>query len=206
MGNRSVKYTYVTLWTAFLHLKLMYDEACADQQTKDDALALRLAALNMAFYSLEAFLNHLIQAIKPEVWTNERMYFSGRKQIDGNKYYGPIGKLKFVHVLCGRKYDENSDSIKTVIEIKRLRDMMAHGRSYYDKPDDIKINDIHIASGPTSELFSIATHELLLAVFRHFDSLRCSLFDETKQCFEDIDLGFHPSVSTAGMQSISVVP
>lgn len=142
MSNSSSQYTYVTLWTAFRHLKRMYEQAWADPDMKDEALALRLAALNMSFFSLEAFLNHLIQAIRPDVWSDERKCFSGRSSVDGEKYYGPLGKLQFVHVLCGIDYDEDADAIQTAAEIKKLRDMMAHGQTYEEEPDDISISQI----------------------------------------------------------------
>lgn len=206
MSNISAEFTYVTLWTAFRHLTRMYHQAYPDTQRKDEALALRLAALNMGFFSFEAFLNHLIQAIRPEVWKDERGCFSGRRPVDGTKYYGPIGKLKFVHLLCGRTYDENADDVKTAVKIKGLRDVMAHGRSYYDEPDDIPASEMPNVPPSTSKLFDIATHDLLIAALQHLDGLRCSLFDETKQRFQDVDLGSHPRLSISGMRVVSVVP
>jgi hypothetical protein len=187
MSNNTTAYTYVTTWTAFRTIKHLYDQAWQDSQRKDEALALRLAALNMCFFSLEAFLNHLIQALNPKVWSQERQYFSGRKKIDGKKYYGPIGKLKYVHVLCNLTYDNTVDSIQTVTAIKEYRDTIAHGRTYHYKAEK--------PLSQTANLFTIATHEILLLAFQHFDILRCDLFDEVKKCYPDIDIGAHPNLS-----------
>src|SRR5690554_3885417 len=121
MSNISSNFTYVTLWIAFQRLHHMYDDVQQYQQFKDDALALRLSALNMGFFAFEAFLNHIIQTLAPEIWNNERNYFAGRKPIDDVLYHGPIGKLKYVHLLGKQIYDENTVDVQTVLEVKNLR-------------------------------------------------------------------------------------
>ncbi len=207
MSNASAEFTYVQLWTAFNLLRQMYDGfACSGSQRKDDALALRLAALNMSFYALEAFLNHLIQAISPEVWKNERVCFSGRQTINGKKYYGPIGKLEFVHELCGKEYAEDADDIQTVFEIKKLRDMMAHGRSYYGEPDDLHVAELSAIPALTSQLFEIATHDLLLSATQHLGAMRTNLFEDAEKRYEALDIGPHPKSSISAMWTASYVP
>lgn len=206
MSNISTQFTYVTLWTAFQHLHRMYDVAHQDPQCKDKAHALRLGALNMGFFALEAILNHIIQALAPDVWHNERKCFAGRQPIDGVKYYGPIGKLKYVNFLCDQTYDENATDVQTALKVKELRDMMAHGRSYYDDPEDIHLDEFPSVPPPASQLFEIGTHELLDATVQHFSSLRCRLFDAAKQRSNNSDLGPHPDLCISGMQVISVRP
>jgi hypothetical protein len=206
MSNTSAHFTYVTLWTAFQHLHRMYDVAHQHPKCKDDALALRLGALNMGFFAMEAFLNHIIQALAPDVWKSERDCFAGRQPIDGMKYYGPIGKLKYVHLLCDQIYDENATAVQAAVKIKKLRDMMAHGRSYYDEPEDIYLNELSNVHPPTPQLFEIGTHDLLVAAVQHFSGLRCRLFDAAKQRPVDSDLGPHPDSCISGMKVISVKP
>lgn len=207
MSNASAEFTYVTLWTTFECLRQMYDDvALSGSQRKDDGLALRLAALNMGFYALEAFLNHLIQAISPEVWKNERVCFSGRQPIDGKKYCGPTGKLKYVHELCGKVYAEDAADIQTVFEIKKLRDMMAHGRSYYSEPDDIHVAELSAIPALTSQLFDVATHDLLTAATQHLGALRTNLFEEAEKRHEAVDIGPHPRSSISAVLTASYVP
>jgi hypothetical protein len=184
----------------------MYDIAHQDPQCKDDAFALRLCVLNMGFFAFEAFLNHIIQALAPDVWKNQRGCFGGRQPIDGVKYSGPIGKLEYVHLLRDQIYDENATDVQTVLKIKKLRDMMAHGRSYYDEPDDIHLNELPTVPPHTSQLFDIGTHELLVATVQHFSGLRCRLFDAAKQRSDDFGLGPHPDLCISDMQVISVKP
>lgn len=204
MSNTSTNFTYVTLWTAFQHLHRMYDVTRQDPQNKDDALALRLGALSMGFFALEAFMNHIIQALAPDVWKNERKCFSGRHPIDGVKYYGSIGKLTYVHLLCDQRYDEKAADIQTVLKIKELRDMMAHGRSYYDEPDDIHLEELPTVPPPTSKLFEIGTHQLLVAAVQNFSGMRCKLFDAVKQRSDGSDLGPRPDLCISALQMISV--
>ena len=203
--STSAKFAYVTLWTAFQHLHRMYDVAYQNKQCKDDALALRLGALNIGFFALEAFLNHIIQALAPDVWNNERNCFNGRQPIDGVKYFGPIGKLEYVHFLCKLTYDESTIDVQTVLKVKKLRDMMAHGRSYYELPDDICLDDLPSVPLLTSQLFEIGTHELLGATVQIFCSMRCRLFDAAQQHHKNSDLGPHPDLCLSGMQVIRVV-
>ena len=206
MSNISSNFTYVTLWIAFQRLHHMYDGVQQDPQFKDDALALRLSALNMGFFAFEAFLNHIIQTLAPEIWNNERNYFAGRKPIDGVRYHGPIGKLKYVHLLGKQIYDENTVYVQTVLKVKNLRDMMVHGRSYHEVPDDIGLDNFSSVHPSVSKIFKIGTHELLVASVKHFYSLRCRLFDAVKQHHVNSDLGPPPALCISQIQVITVIP
>lgn len=206
MSNTAAQYTHMTLWTAFQHLVQMYDAAYGNSQRKDEALALRLAALSIGFFALEAFLNHLIQAVSPDVWKNERQCFSGRQPIAGVKYCGPVGKLRYVCTLCRRNYDENAEAIQTVVRMKELRDMMAHGRSYYDEPDDVQATELESIPLPTSRIFELATHKLLVSSDQHLNNLRISLFEDAQRHTGEVDLGPHPSSGISGVQMITVRP
>lgn len=203
MTNRSIEYTYVSLWTAFCNLKALYDDVRENFEAKDNALALRLAALAVLFFALEAFLNHIIQFVRPEVWEKEREFFSGKKPIDGVKYYGPIGKLQFVHALCNEASDENADAIQTFKNLKKLRDFMAHGRTIEDAPASIPI----LAYPPAltiPQLFELATDELLDESSYCVYSLRLSLFDKIAQLFPETDLGPSPNSGISMFQVATV--
>jgi len=206
MNNIATQYTHMTLWRAFRYLVQMYDVAYPNGQRKDEALALRLAALSMGFFALEAFLNHLIQALSPDVWKNERQCFSGRQPIDGDTYRGPVDKLRYVHTLCCRNYDENDEVIQTVVRMKELRDMMAHGRSYYDDPDDIHATNLASIPLPQSHVFTIATHDLLVSAVKHLDNLRTNLFEDAQRRTKEVDLGPHPNLGISSIQIITVRP
>ena len=98
---------------------------------KDRRLAARLSGLIFAFFSLEAYLNHLGRKTSPDIWEGEkeREYFSGRKKIDGHRYSGPTGKLQFLYSKCGLFYDENSEEMRTIRKLKQFRDILVHGKT-----------------------------------------------------------------------------
>jgi hypothetical protein len=202
MNNIAASFTYVTLWTAFQHLFHMYSRGLGHAKCKDQSLALRLAALNMGFFAFEAFINHLIQAIRPAIWADERRFFSGRQPIGNAIYCGPMGKLQFLYALCERTFDNSTPDIETLESLKFLRDMMAHGRSYYAEPPTLAF--AQLPEDHMSEIFEVATHQLLVSCDLHVGAMRLSLFDDATQHFAEADLGPHPRASISGMQSVSV--
>jgi hypothetical protein len=82
-----------------------------------------LVAMVFAFHAVEAYLNFVGELLAPDIWKNERDYF---KKLP---YRGFSGKLRKVMELVGHTADENARPLKTVLELKRLRDLIAHGRS-----------------------------------------------------------------------------
>lgn len=204
MCNKSTEFTYVSLWTAFSILKSMYDSLHADPRKKDQALALRLAALTIAFFSLEAFLNHLIQAIKPDVWHNETDHFNRCKPIGSTIYRGALGKLQFVHDLCSQPYDEGSAPISVAKALKAMRDTMAHARTYQDQPPDMPAST-YPPPPPTPRIFAFATHDLLVRSAEHIEQLRLILFEHASRRFPDADLGPRPDTGISMSQRIRVV-
>ena len=127
MTTRYISRTYIDLWTSVeIHVRLE-----SETKDKDARLAARLSALVFAFFSLEAYLNHLGIKMRPDLWEGEkeREYFSGRNKIDGHRYYGPIGKLQFLYLKCGLIYDETSDEMQTIRKLKQFRDILAHGKT-----------------------------------------------------------------------------
>jgi hypothetical protein len=127
MTTQYISRTYIDLWTSVEILVGLESE----MQDKNRRIAARLSALVFAFLTLEAYLNHLGAKIRPDLWEgkNERRYFNGWKDIDGKKYYGPIGKLQFLYSQCGLVYDERSEEIQIIRKLKQFRDLLAHGKT-----------------------------------------------------------------------------
>jgi len=144
MTTHYISRTYIDLWTCVqLHVRLE-----SQTQDKDHRLAARLSALVFAFLTLEAYLNHLGIKTRADLWEgkNEREYFSGRKDINGQRYFGPIGKLQFLCSECGLVYDETSEEMQTIRKLKEFRDLLAHGKTEED------VLPISCPSGQTPEL------------------------------------------------------
>jgi len=144
MTTHHISRTYIDLWTAVeLHVRLE-----SKTQDKKERLTARISSLVFAFFTLEAYLNHLGAKARPDLWEGkkEREYFSGRKTINGQKYFGPIGKLQFLLSQCGMNYDESSQDIQTIRRLKQFRDLLAHGKT---EEDSLPIS---CPSGKTPEL------------------------------------------------------
>ena len=91
-----------------------------------------LVAMVFAFHAVEAYLNFVGGLLAPEVWQDERDYF--RKE----PYRGWHGKLRKVMELVELKMSEEARPLKTVFELKRLRDAIAHG-----KPEKLAGDVVH---------------------------------------------------------------
>ena len=130
MSTQYISRTYEDLWTSVeLHVRLE-----TETEDKDQKLAARLSALVFSFFTLEAYLNHLGTKAKPDLWEGrrERDYFGGRKEINGRKYFGPMGKLEFLYSECGLVYEKSSDDVQTIRRLKEFRDLLAHGNTEED--------------------------------------------------------------------------
>lgn len=82
-----------------------------------------LVAMVFAFHTIEAYLNFVGERLAPEIWQDERNFF--RKE----PYRGFGGKLRKVMELVGLPgLDPASRPLKTVLELKKLRDTIAHAK------------------------------------------------------------------------------
>jgi len=82
-----------------------------------------LVAMVFAFHTIEAYLNFVGERLAPEIWQPERNSF--RKE----PYRGFDGKLRKVLELVGFPWlDPVPRPLKTVLELKELRDIIAHAK------------------------------------------------------------------------------
>ncbi len=92
-----------------------------------------LAAMLMSFLSYEAYLNYLGECIAPDIWENERKFFSK------NPYRGINGKLKKLLEVLGYKPDKSAMPYQTISELKKFRDFVSHGKP--EKYNDVAEHD-----------------------------------------------------------------
>jgi hypothetical protein len=78
-----------------------------------------------AFHTVEAYLNYVGGKLAPEIWPNERKCFSKVP------YCGFEGKLRKVMELVGLEWEVEAAKrpLQTILELKNLRDKIAHGKS-----------------------------------------------------------------------------
>jgi hypothetical protein len=85
-----------------------------------------LTAMVMAYYTYEAYLNHVLFCIDEETWKNERSFFSTEP------YYRTPGKLKKICELIGTEFPDTSRRpYQSIKELQKLRDFIGHGKPEY---------------------------------------------------------------------------
>jgi hypothetical protein len=95
-----------------------------------------LVAMVFALHTLEAYLNYVGELLAPQIWANERKYFSK------NPFRGFDGKVRKVLELVGLpEPDRDLRPYSTVWSLKDLRDTIAHARperfsGTYEHPGD----------------------------------------------------------------------
>lgn len=114
----SVSNTYEYLWSACE--KSLQDA----KNTSGSPWYYYFTAMTMAYFCYEAFLNHLLLHIAPEVWEKEKELFSKQP------YKGTEGKLKKVCEVAGLPFpDKGSNQYQQIKLLKQLRDFVAHGKT-----------------------------------------------------------------------------
>ena len=76
-----------------------------------------------ALHTVEAYLNFVGELLAPAIWKNERKFFSKAP------YRGFGGKLRKVLELISLPIAEDVRPLKTVLELKELRDLIAHSKT-----------------------------------------------------------------------------
>src|SRR5438093_9995333 len=110
----------------FLHRELwqiVQDQARISEGREQEWFRPTLAAMVFAFHTVEAYVNYVGEKLAPEIWADERNYF--RKE----PFRGWKGKLRKVLELAGMEWTPNEPPLRTVLELRNLRDLIAHGKS-----------------------------------------------------------------------------
>lgn len=82
----------------------------------------KMAGMLMAYFTYEAYLNLVGPRIDREAWKNERVFFGK------HPYRGTHGKLKRVCEKIGIEVERGKRPYKTIDELRKLRDFLAHGK------------------------------------------------------------------------------
>src|SRR5438045_8862402 len=82
-----------------------------------------LVAMTFAFHALEAYLNYVGEKLAPDIWKNERSFFSKQP------FRGFDGRIRKVFELVGLPEPaRDARPYSSVWLLKGLRDLMAHGK------------------------------------------------------------------------------
>jgi hypothetical protein len=124
-GPSMLKTTYEGKELIHRHLwEIVETEAKLANEREQGWRSPTLVAMVFAFHAVEAYLNYVGEQLAPEIWKDERNFF--RKE----PYRGWDGKLRKVMELVNLPWPEPAvRPLKTILELKRLRDLIAHGKS-----------------------------------------------------------------------------
>jgi hypothetical protein len=118
-----------------------------------------------AFHTIEAYINFIGGLIAPEIWNDERNYF--RKE----PYRGWDGKLRKILGLVDLSYDDDKPPMSTVLELRNIRDLIAHGKPETIAGEVVHLPDAYPAILPPSTLrTAVAAREDLPAILTEVES------------------------------------
>ena len=189
---------------SFAH-RLLWDSAqrhirIAAGQPPDDAWLLHLSAGLLAAASFEAYLNYVGGEILPEVWSDERRYFSS------GQYRGTNGKLKRIAEEVGWPLPRRDRRpLSGVIELQALRDKMVHAR-----PKKSTYRQVHKKGEwpdlPSTWLYREAPARRVLKLISDVETLAVSLNNSVLGSeFGDLVFGVHPFIGIVGFATHSSI-
>jgi len=138
-----------------------------------------LVAMVFAFHTVEAYLNYVGEQIASEIWQDERRFFQKEP------YRGFYGKLRKVMEMVSMPWPEPvARPLKTILELKQLRDLIAHGKSERVAGEVVHASDT-LSPFPSSTLMSMITPRdrlarVLLDVEQFLDQIHSLAASKTK--------------------------
>jgi len=125
-----------------------------------------LAGMVLVFFAFEGYLNWLGELLFPDIWRNERAFFSAKNK----PYVGTIGKLRYLgERLELSSFDVNSRPWKTVVELQDYRHGVAHPKS---ERDDRMVDDYSLPDGPAQYVGRLEAK---------------ATFENAKSCRDDVE-------------------
>ena len=111
----------------------------------------RMAAMVMAYFSYEAYLNLIGARIDPAAWKDERKFFSRQP------YRGTEGKLKRICEQIGIEIERDKRPYLTIRGLKTLRNFLAHGKhELYAYEAEVQMNQ-------TPDIFHVSIYKMVTA-------------------------------------------
>jgi hypothetical protein len=102
--------------------RIVKEQAKEAQERAEGWLYPSIVARVFAYHTVEAHLNYVGERIAPDIWRDERNYFRNEP------YRGALGKMHKVMDLVGLPWEANTRPLKTVLELKDIRDLIAHSK------------------------------------------------------------------------------
>lgn len=167
----------------------------------EDSWMLHLSAGLLAAAAFEAYLNYLGEEILPEIWRDERHFFSAPP------YRGTSGKLqRIAEELDWPLPAKYRKPLSSVIELQSLRDKMVHAR-----PRKETYRRVHkegeFATLPATWLYREAPAKRVLTLIADVQMFATQLHNAVlKSEFKNVVFGSHPFLGALGFGTHTVVP
>ncbi len=81
-----------------------------------------LATVVFGYFAFEAYLNTALRAVAPDVWKDERRFFTS------GKYRGTLGKFHYLAELAGLRVEKSRRPFQTVKRLSEARDFLGHAK------------------------------------------------------------------------------
>lgn len=186
-SGHSTSYAHRILWeSAQRHLELA-------AQHPDDAWILHLSAGLLTAAAFEAYLNYIGEEILPQVWNNERSFFST------TQYRGTDGKLKRIaEEIEWSLPPKGRRPYSGVRSLQRLRDKMVHARTER-KNFQVKHRAGALPPTPTSWLQGETPPSRIRGYITDVEAFSVLLHNELMQSeFSYVIFGVHPFIGMLG--------
>lgn len=145
--------------------------------SREDAKYFSIGAMFLFFAAFEGYLNWLGNRIAPEVWENERQFFSR------NPFQGTLGKYRFLAKALGLSDpDPAQGPFQTAKELLDLRNMLAHPKAEVGERR-VKCKDGHFPPHYQSELGKKVSPDAASRAQDHLKKLADNLHHHAKQAY-----------------------
>jgi hypothetical protein len=126
----------------------------------------RLAASLFLYFSFEAFLNYLGNIVAPQVWADERTFFSRGP----SKYRGTLGKLDYLMDQLHVAGNKSTRPYRTIKTLDGGRDALTHPRA-----EMIKRKQRPAAPIPEAQIYRLANKKFFTAACEDIEAMASEL-------------------------------
>lgn len=134
-------------------------------------------AMFLFFVAFEGYLNWLGSRIAPEVWEEERQFFSC------SPFQGTLGKYRFLaKLLCLPNPDPSQGPYQTAKDLLKLRDMVAHPKAEAGERV-VKFKEEYFPPYYQSELEKKVSPDAAIRAKDHLEKLAEGLHRKAKQVY-----------------------
>ncbi|MGM0588570.1 MAG: hypothetical protein ACQETE_09170 [Bacteroidota bacterium] len=129
------------------------------------------------YFALESYLNYIGESVFPEIWENERDFFS-----NGN-FKGTVGKLKWLSKKLNvpRVSDTSQRPGQTISNLNKIRNLLVHGSiDINELYEEINFEDLNIDSMLQNSIEKRVHDEFLDHCFDDVKNIISTLHEEAK--------------------------